>query len=288
MLNLESEKKFIEFLGYSVIGPNKSNRWVILDKEENEVGFIQYKKLHKKSRKNEAIFGYVSNIESELLSYSRTRKVKNDTDRFTFDYNDFEFDYNGNHIDISMGENPSLTIWSKEYGFMNFNIIGEKLFLNFKSKTENYNFEETITVFIDEARYGLYKKKEYTYTVSYCDKNKSLDGKDVNTLEIEFKHNPLYQEENQIKIKERIWNKHKLIEDKKAITVNGTIKEAIEKHQFGIEAFSHFRYLVSEIIPFNEDIIGYILKERGLDEEEFRLFIPDFKKEEKTLTLKKD
>ena len=128
MLNIESEKKFIEFLGYSVIGPNKSNRWVILDKEENEVGFIQYKKLHKKSRKNETIFGYVMNINSELLTFSKTRHEEVSS-------NHFEFDYNDNHIDINMGENTSLMIWSKEYGFIDFSLNEKKLFLNFKSKT---------------------------------------------------------------------------------------------------------------------------------------------------------
>ena len=279
-LNIESEKKFIDFLGYSVIGPDKSNRWTILDKEENKVGFIQYKKLHKKSRKNEAIFGYVMNIDSKLFTFSKTRHEEVSS-------NNFEFDYNDNHIDINMGKKPSLMIWSKEYGFMDFRLNEDRLFLNFKSKTENYNFEETIKLFIDKSRYGLNNKKEYTYTVNYCDKDKSLDGKDVNTLDIEFKHNPTYQKENQIKIKERIWNKNKLIEDKKAITVNGTIKEAIEKNQFGIDAFNHFRYIVNEILPLNEDVIGYLLQEKNL-EEEFRLFVPDFQKEEKTLTLKKD
>ena len=46
--NVEHEKKLLELLGYNLIGPDKSNRWLVVDENSSQVGFIQYKKLFNK------------------------------------------------------------------------------------------------------------------------------------------------------------------------------------------------------------------------------------------------
>ena len=59
--NLEYEKRLIELLGYSLVGPNSSNRFFIVDENQNEVGYIQYKKLYSGNLKKgySKIFGYL-------------------------------------------------------------------------------------------------------------------------------------------------------------------------------------------------------------------------------------
>ena len=81
ILNIESEEKLIKMLGYNLKGPDNSNRWIITDKDHENVGFIQYKKLHKKNSPKglEAIYGYHTEINSKDIYFSKTRK-ETDTD----------------------------------------------------------------------------------------------------------------------------------------------------------------------------------------------------------------
>ena len=51
--NLEEEKRLIELLGYSLLGPDGSNRWIILDENQNQVGHIQYKKMYNGNSKKD-------------------------------------------------------------------------------------------------------------------------------------------------------------------------------------------------------------------------------------------
>lgn len=49
--NINYEKKLIEMLGYNLVGPDNSNRWLIRDDNGEQVGFIQYKKIFNMSVK---------------------------------------------------------------------------------------------------------------------------------------------------------------------------------------------------------------------------------------------
>ena len=75
--NIENEKRLIELLGYSLIGPNGSNRWLIIDENQNEVGYIQYKKLYNGNVKKgyNKIFGYKTFIDSQSISCDFSRKI---------------------------------------------------------------------------------------------------------------------------------------------------------------------------------------------------------------------
>lgn len=280
-LNIDIEERFIKFLGYKVIGPNNSNRWIILDKNEKQVGFIQYKKIHNRNPKKNlpAVFGYETRIDSDLLSYSNLRREDEDLNENL----NYEFDNKDNHIEISFGKYPSITIWSDAYGYMCFNINADMFHFNFKSKTENYNLEETVIVKNRKVDICDLFAQRYSYTLSYCDKDKSLDGKDTNTLEIIFDYHPYYQEQNKMKVEEKRWEKDVFIGQKTTV-VEGTIKEAISKHKMGIEAFNHFRYILSQALPFTDDLITDILQDCDL-EEEFKLFIPDFEKNSKVKSI---
>ena len=44
--NIESEKLFVELLGYTLEGPDANNKWTILDELGNPVGYIKRMNLH--------------------------------------------------------------------------------------------------------------------------------------------------------------------------------------------------------------------------------------------------
>ena len=76
---------------------------------------------------------------------------------------------------MNIGDYPSLTIWSKKYGFINFNIHyqgHEGLFLNFKSKTDNFNIEEVLIYKNINNEYD--DVQEYVYQIGYCNKDHEL------------------------------------------------------------------------------------------------------------------
>ena len=74
--DFETEKKLIELFGYNLLEPDNSNRMLIVDKDDNQVGFIQYKKLFKKNIKKNlpATYGYNFVIDSPTISCNIYRK----------------------------------------------------------------------------------------------------------------------------------------------------------------------------------------------------------------------
>lgn len=283
--NIEHEKKIIELLGYNLIGPDKSNRWLVLDENNCQVGFIQYKKLFNKNDKKgyPATFGYCTKIDSSKVSYKSTRKINNLKNRFTRD-NQFSYAFdikreNGDldHVEISMDEFPHLNVWSNKYGFIDFKIDSDGLFLNFKSKTENFNVEELVIFRPNEGnRHSATHKNEYVYQIRYCDKELELSDdnfKGTTIREISGTNNPYYQEANQLSIKERTWINGKLRTDRENEVI-GTIHEMVKKHQMGIDAFNHFRFLINQILPLEQDIISIMLSDEVVKEHGLSLFVP--------------
>ena len=80
---IENEETFVNLLGYKAIGPDNSNRFIIVDENNNNVGFIQRKKLHNKNVKRglPAIFGYQMEIESPTIHYFGIRRLNSRNDR---------------------------------------------------------------------------------------------------------------------------------------------------------------------------------------------------------------
>ena len=146
--NLEKEKRLIELLGYNLVGPNGSNRWLILDGNQNQVGYIQYKKLCNGNSKKgySKIFGYhtfinSSNIVYEFLDATEVKLAIGETYVETTNpivvYEDL--------IDVTMNATITKTIVKKDTG-------------------------ETVTT-IDTSVAGIYV---ITYSASYKDTSKSF------------------------------------------------------------------------------------------------------------------
>lgn len=277
--NLKNEKKLVELLGYNLIGPDNSNRWSIVDENNIQVGFIQYKKLFNKNSKKgiPVTFGYCGTIDSSDISCKFTRKLKDNCSETLDDYFTYEFEVkreNGNTdtVEICMGEYPRINMWSKEYGFTDFYVNYEGLYLNFKSKTENFNTEETIV---------FKPNKEYTYQISYCKKEFNLDSEKesgITTRIIRGIYEPYFQEPNKLNLIETTWINGKLRTNRKNEVI-GTVEEMAMKHQMGVEAFNHFRYLINQILPVKKDIISTVLNDEIVKEYGLSLFISDLEKE---------
>lgn len=293
--NIEPEKKLIELLGYNLIGPDKSNRWLIMDENNNQVGFIQYKKIFKKNDKKgyAATFGYQTIIDSPQISYNSTRKINSIDIKPSVgpNYYYYELDIkrkNGDndHLSIDMGEYPSLTLTSKKYGFIDFKADYEGLYLDFKSKTENFNVAETL-VFNSNFNY----EKKYAYQIKYCDKETELHDdqlKGVTIREIIGSSYPYQQSCNQINLKERTWINGKL-RTYRENEVTGTVEELVTKHQMGIDLFNHFRFIINQILPFKQEVVSAMLNDEIIQRSGLSIIIPNLEEElEKSVTIKKN
>lgn len=285
--SIDYEKKFIELLGYSLIGPDKSNRWVIIDDNNNQVGFIQYKKLFNKNDKKgyPATFGYCTMIDSSEVSYKSTRRLNNIGSRLSSDVeSSYDFDVkreNGDidHVEISMGEFPNLNIWSKRYGFFDFKVNQEGLFLDYKSKTEKFNIEELVTFKSDREK-GY---KRYLYQIRYCDKKLELSNGNLRGTTIR-EISGSCQESNRLELSEKTWINGKLRTDRESEVI-GTVEEMVVKHQMGIDSFNHFRFLINQILPFKQDVVSFMLNDEIVKERGLSLFISDLERGKK---LKKE
>ena len=292
--NLEKEKRLVELLGYNIVGPDGSNRWLIVDEEQNKVGYIQYKKLYNGNYKKgyAKVFGYQTFIDSPSVSCEFSRRL-NDKDGNILDSTDgkYSFDIKNNsqesdHVEMYITDYPSLTVWSKEYGYINFHVDFQGLFLSFKSKTDNYNTEEVLIYNNSNDEFCINKK--YIYQLKYC--NKKYELNDYNprySTTREIIGTQKYYDKNLLKISEITWVSGKIRTERENV-VEGTIEEMAVKHQMGIDCFKHFRYLINQILPFKEEVISSLINEELNNKFNLSIFFPEYSKEKSENQFKKN
>ena len=229
--NLEKEKRLVELLGYNIVGPDGSNRWLIVDEEQNKVGYIQYKKLYNGNPKKgyTTVFGYQTFIDSPNISCDFSRQL-NDKNGNILDSKDGNYSFNikrnsqeSDHVEMNIKDYPSLTVWSKEYGYINFRVDYQGLFLNFKSKTDKFNIEEVLVYKNVDNEY--HNVKEYVYQIRYCNKNHEIsDDNPKGIITREISGLQCYYHNNLLKIDEITWVGGKIRTKRKNI-VEGTVEE---------------------------------------------------------------
>ena len=133
--------------------------------------------------------------------------------------------------------------------------------------------------FNEEDRNSPYYKNEYVYQIRYCDKELELSDdnlKGTTIREISGTFNPYYQDPNpnQLNLKERTWINGKLRTNRNS-EVTGTIEEMAQKHQMGIDAFNHFRLLINQILPVEQDVVSIMLSDEVVKEHRLSLFVPN-------------
>ncbi len=263
--HIEKEEKLMQLFGYHAVGPDISNCWMIVDDQEQQVGYIQYKRVKKAHKKKGTpnIYGYVTQIESDIIHYADQRNLGDETLDYKFDLKK----ENGkiDHVEMNFGMSPFIRIWSQDYGYIAFSLDDKKLYCEFYSKTEHYNTNETIIV--------KHYNKQYSYTLTFCDKDKNiLESEGTQTFSIQVTDKEI---DNLIEVNDMRWIGNQL---KYTVTshVEGTLLEAIQKHQMGLEAFHHFCYIINQAVLLKEDTITELLQDRPIVEPEYQLFLSDF------------
>lgn len=280
--NLEEEKRLIELLGYTLLGPDGSNRWLILDENQNQVGHIQYKKMYNGNPKKgySKIFGYHTVINSSNITYTYQRKSNDKEGNMIIDTDfDYSFDIKRDnqemdHVEINIGDIPSLYIWSKKYGFIEFKIDDRGLYLAFERKTEHVNIEELL-IYQNTDEY--YDKKKYVYQETTCDKGIDLSKHSNKGKTIKEISGTKSYYEDQLEVSEKIWVDGEKIADNEYFT-NDTVEEVAMKDKKGIDCFNRFRFLVNQLIPFNEDVITAIVSDENIRQYNLSIFFPEYEK----------
>ncbi len=283
---IEKERKLIEMLGYHFIGPDHNYRWIITDKNLNQVGYIQFKKLRNGNKKKgiPKIFGYETFIDSPTFTTHFTRE-SNDENGNLIEDDEYHYSFdvkrkNGelDHVEMSCGDFPSITMWSKKYGFISFHIGCQGMYLNFKSKTEHFNIEEILVC--QNADEEHHANKEYTYQIRNCDKSIELvDDQPMGRTSREISGVQAYDDPNHLKVSLRTW-KNGALRYRRDDQVDGTIEEMIQKHQMGLDCFSHFRHHLNHILPFKKDVMSSMVRKDIVDQERLSIFFPDYYEKE--------
>ena len=262
MEDMKYELKFLEMFDLS-LSQITSNVWQVTDASGKEVGFIKYKKIISKNNKKNtpAVFGYVTEIETDKIAFRKQRSIGDCYDPSTPNNESTSYELtlkNGEdleHAEINAGKNPSVAIWSSEHGHMDFRISFDELYLNFKSKTEKHNLDETVILKWDQ---DTKSDQGYFYGITFCDKNKRLtDSRGVRSLQIEGIYN-VYNE-SPLTINEMNWKDGKLTTNKKSKST-ATIEDMVVGHEMGINALNHFFYLVENMMPA-ESFVESLLEE---------------------------
>ena len=282
---IEKESKLVEMLGYQLVGPDNAARWIIIDSKQNQVGFIQFEKIPvkgKKKKEKNKCYGYHMLIDSDTIYYNDTRELgdpeeeeRNQSHNFYYEFDVKRPKGKIDRVNLRCGDDPSLTVWSEKYGFINFRVDFEGLYLNFKDKTKHFNLEE-ILVFKKPEEDGHHYAQEFTYQLRWSPKKYPLQDdkpKGRTSVEISGTHS-YYDEDNKLNVSVRKWVEANLKYRKDSV-VDGTVDELAEKQELGIECVRHFRHLINEALPFQGDLLTMISDPETLKRYNLSLFFPD-------------
>jgi len=215
---LEKEIDFIKLFGLNVIGPDNSNRYLVVDKNGKSVGFVQRKKLHKKNVKKgkPAIFGYVIKVDSSKLKYGK-RIYFNKHYNINYTFNIRNREYGDDHVELTMSECPSMTVWSDKFRYINLQISNNRFSLIFKGELDCFNTQECVSIEDTPAC------QEYAYDIEY--KKKDSEGKS-STLYSGIRDN---YSKNELKAKQLYWRNGNTLKREFVSTFFGNVEEVIEK-----------------------------------------------------------
>lgn len=151
--NIKNEISFLNLFGYQVLGPISSDKWLILDEDGKDIGYIQKKLLD--DEKDTSEIGYETKIESATICCNAIRKENSNNSKYWFDVKK-----EGRKIAkvfISLGLQSSLQIWTKKHDYLGFRIECNRLQLYHKGDTKKFAVTEYITSeFSDIIKYYEY------------------------------------------------------------------------------------------------------------------------------------
>lgn len=250
-LDIAYEKRLIDLLGYDIIGPDNSNRWIIKE-DDKQVGFIQYKKVKKSSKKIPAIYAYCTELDSSAITWNTVRKSDAESS-FTNRY-DFSIKTKANapiHFDLSFGDAPVINA-SNGYDHIRFYISRGELSLNFTSDSEEAFINYSTDI---EWRY------RFGYDLIKFDKETNTE---LSHLSIGVNTDKRLMKKNQVEVREMYIINNSQRKDYFNI-VNGTVEEAALNNDMALKSLNNFRELISELLPFNENIFDILVTDEIIE-----------------------
>ena len=252
-MHIASEVKFLRLFGLDVVSMNEG--YSVVDANKNQVG-----KIVPLGDKN-----YQVEVETATLKY----KVARSKEKQDFDY-DFFVKKNEEffRVSLSLGEKSGIQIRSEEWGNITFLIDSSNMHLDF----DEFGIESRINEKVDlevkpYGKNGEFEKR-YCYHVT-AGKKKKLGSIG---LELLYSFVPGAVPDGQLKQRE---TKFRNGEMATVIThiVEGSLKDAILEHQIGIDAMVRFRYLMSQLLPFDREVLSILVEDIPSFRDELLLFL---------------
>lgn len=268
---------FLDMLGYKTKQLCET-RLAILDKNNKEVGFVQWQKLQEETYDKPAEYGYNIVIENDTISYNEIQLESNNSMPLNVVF--FEKNEKGQTTRFTLDTSKfiGLNIRKENGECVDFFVDDEKLYIEEKTNGKGYKIHETIIYNWNNKNVdsSLYIRTNYF--------NKELDFENMNL------YSPLFSNETQI-----LQPKYGNAEVSKTIEKNETIdhhetwyipnmKDGMYSINF-IQKLKIFKDKVNNMVPFNEDIFNILLINTDFPLKE-DLFPTSYKKEVKTKTLK--
>ena len=282
--DLSFEKRFLDLLGYEYV-VDTPNRWIILDDNKKEVGYIEAKENNGDNSHNKiGNYIYHTVIDSDTIYYDH---VTDDNFLYHFTiknlgYSYFRFDDNfwwGFPVlsirGIDDNNNIEVIKYSSgigmEYSYhVNGYIVRESIFFENK-KTDDKDYQYSVHYYQED--------KSYSDSVGFSiSAGKSKYSDQISSLKTIFPKKPKFNKEQDIvvgkgKIKlfmqtiKRVFNN----DSKKKTwfpmfesypTKAQTIEEFAVEHGRGLELFQQTHRLINEILPLKKDILYEIFKDK--------------------------
>lgn len=202
---------------------------------------------------------YITKININNFHFYKKRNIHDNN----FEYN-FYIDLDKNNrifMEMDLGIDPILTIYSKERDLISFTINSRELSLNYSTSLKNGQVLEFLKIILDTSRdLKSYLGDLYRYEVQV--KSKNSNNRDYKMLIAPNSKGELAVIQNTNGFDE-------------IVNVKGSIREALIKDDNGKDVFSRFRAYVNNLLPFKNDFLKTFLEERGIKNDVFSVLYPD-------------
>lgn len=252
-MHIESEVKFLRLFGLEVVPTSEG--YSVVDINKSEVG-----KITPLGDEH-----YQVEVETATFKY----KVARPKEKHDFDY-DFFVKRNEEllRVSLALGKKSGIQIRSKEAGNLSFLIDESNMHLDF----DEFGIESKINEKVDLevkpcGKNGEYEKR-YRYHVT-AGKKKKLGSIG---LELLYSFVPGAVEEGYLKQRETKFRNGHLATMITHI-VKGSLQDAILEHKIGIDAMVRFRYLMSQLLPFDREILSILVEDIPSFTDELLLFL---------------
>ena len=258
---MEYEKKLIKLLNLdAIITPSKVIK--LYDKEKLVGSIVEIEEDNEKY--------YLTTINYKSFKFKRKRNIKDTKLIYKFQFQDFD---NRIFMEMNLGLNPYLTLYSELTGSMEFSINEKELNLNFKTNVTNGSILEHVNVRLDN------KSDLHKYLGSYYSYKVEINDNFDRTKNMEL-----------ISYVDNSYNKVLIITNceghETRSKVKGSIRDTIRLDKNGKDTLSRFRAYINKLFPFNMDFLKVFLEERGIRNDAFLELYPDLNKFKKYYAIR--